>query len=37
MRSHGIEVIDLDLPECVAIMERFVRDQPTLWNEDIGV
>ena len=36
MRSHGIEVIDLDLPECVEIMGRFVREQPSLWNEDIG-
>ena len=37
MRSHGIEVIDLDLPECVGIMAKFVVDQPSLWNEDIGV
>ena len=36
MRSHGIEVVDLDLPECVEIMGRFVMEQPTLWNEDIG-
>ena len=36
MRSHGIEVVDLDLPECVEIMARFVQDQPSLWNEDIG-
>jgi cytosine deaminase len=37
MRQHGIEVVDLDLPECVAMMEQFIRDQPQLWNEDIGV
>lgn len=37
MRSHGIEVIDLDLPECFEMMERFIREQPLLWNEDIGV
>ncbi len=37
MRGHGIEVIDLDVPECVEIMAKFVRDQPHLWNEDIGV
>ena len=37
MRSHGIEVIDLDLPECVEIMAKFIQDQPSLWNEDIGV
>jgi creatinine deaminase len=37
MRSHGIEVIDLDLPVCVETMARFIREQPSLWNEDIGV
>ena len=37
MRSHGIEVVDLGLPECVEIMSRFVQERPELWNEDIGV
>lgn len=37
MRSHGVEVIDLDLPECVEMMEAFIRENPRLWNEDIGV
>lgn len=36
MREHGIEVIDLDLPECFEMMEKFIRDKPGLWNEDIG-
>ncbi|NMB79726.1 MAG: nucleoside deaminase [Methanomicrobiales archaeon] len=36
MEEHGIEVIDLDLPECVSMMETFIREQPRLWNEDIG-
>ncbi len=35
MEAHGVEVIDLDLPECVAMMEGFIRDKPELWNEDI--
>jgi len=37
MRSHGIEVIDLDLIECVNMMERFIKLNPLLWNEDIGL
>jgi len=37
MRQHGVEVIDLDLPECVELMETFIREEPELWNEDIGV
>lgn len=36
MQSHGVEVIDLDLPECVKMMEDFIREKPELWNEDIG-
>lgn len=36
MESHGVEVVDLDLPECVAMMEDFISDCPELWNEDIG-
>ena len=36
MESHGVEVIDLDLPECVKMMEDFIEECPTLWYEDIG-
>ena len=37
MESHGVEVIDLDLPECVEMMSKFIEEEPELWNEDIGV
>ena len=36
MESHGVEVIDLDLDECVDMMNEFIAAEPTLWNEDIG-
>lgn len=36
MRSHGVEVIDLDLAECVELMTTFIAANPALWNEDIG-
>jgi cytosine/creatinine deaminase len=36
MESHGVEVIDLDLEECVQMMEEFIVAAPELWNEDIG-
>ena len=36
MRSHGVEVIDLDLEECVEMMRSFIAANPALWNEDIG-
>jgi len=36
MKSHGVEVINLMLPDCVEMMERFIREHPELWFEDIG-
>jgi len=30
-----VEVIDLNLPECINMMEDFIREKPSLWNEDI--
>ena len=36
MRSHGVEVIDLADPDCIALMSRFIAEKPELWNEDIG-
>ena len=35
MESHGVEVVDLDLPECIDMMQDFIREKPDLWNEDI--
>ena len=36
MESHGVEVIDLDLPECKEMRQAFIDEHPQLWNEDIG-
>ncbi len=36
MESHGVEVIDLDLSECMDMMETFIAEKPELWHEDIG-
>jgi cytosine/creatinine deaminase len=36
MREHGVEVINLDLTECVEMMKQFIEEYPALWNEDIG-
>ncbi len=36
MRSHGIEVVDLNLDECVRMMRDFIAARPELWYEDIG-
>jgi len=36
MRQHGVEVINLDLDECIKMMEEFIKADRELWNEDIG-
>jgi cytosine deaminase len=37
MRDHSVEVINLNLDECVQMMKKFISEKPELWNEDIGV
>ncbi|MFB8780208.1 nucleoside deaminase [Streptomyces albogriseolus] len=36
LAEHGVEVVVLDDPECVALMREFTAQNPELWNEDIG-
>jgi cytosine/creatinine deaminase len=37
MRSNGICVEVVQDPECIELMREFIRTNPQLWNEDIGV
>jgi len=36
VRSRGVTFEIADDPECVRLMEEFIRSKPSLWNEDIG-
>lgn len=36
VRSRGVELVIVQDPECIALMEEFIRARPELWNEDIG-
>ena len=36
VRSRGVEVVVVDNKECRQLMERFIENEPELWNEDIG-
>ena len=35
LRQRGVEVVIADDPDCIALMARFIRERPQLWNEDI--
>jgi len=34
--SRGVELTITDSDECFQLMKSFIRDNPGLWNEDIG-
>lgn len=36
LRSKGVEVVVADDADCQALMQRFIREQPLLWAEDIA-
>jgi len=36
LRGHGIDVRLLNDPDCAALMARFIRERPELWDEDIA-
>ena len=36
VRSRGVELEILNDPECIKLMEDFIKAKPELWNEDIG-
>ena len=36
LRERGVEVILVDDPDCIALMQRFIAEKPALWLEDIA-
>src|ERR1700687_64521 len=37
LRARGVSVEVLQNEECIRLMQEFIRQNPTLWKEDIGV
>jgi cytosine deaminase len=37
VRSRGVQLEIIQDPDCIRLMEEFIRARPVLWNEDIGV
>jgi len=37
LRSRGVSLEVVQDRDCIALMERFIRESPELWHEDIGV
>ena len=36
VRSRGVELENVDDPQCIELMRQFIAARPELWNEDIG-
>jgi cytosine deaminase len=37
LREHGVKVVDLGSAECIEMLGGYIRANPGVWNEDIGV
>jgi len=37
VRSRGVKLQIVQDPRCIELMEKFIKNSPALWNEDIGV
>ena len=37
VRSRGVDIQIVSDRRCIELMENFIRENPELWNEDIGV
>ncbi len=35
--SEGVDVKVMNDPKCIELMRKFIRENPTLWDEDIGI
>ncbi len=36
LKENGVEVIDLNSAECIALLGEYIAANPEIWNEDIG-
>src|SRR5437588_6829055 len=36
LRARGVELEVVQDAQCIAMMREFIKEQPELWNEDIG-
>ncbi len=37
LRENAVKVIDLNSAECIEMLGTFIDENPSVWNEDIGV
>ena len=36
LKENGVKVVNLNSPECIELLSNFIKENPEVWNEDIG-
>jgi cytosine deaminase len=36
LKENGVEVINLNSQECIEMLGDYIKENPEVWNEDIG-
>ncbi len=36
LKENGIKVVDLNNQECIDMLAKYIKENPEVWNEDIG-
>ena len=36
LKENGVKVINLDSAECIEMLSEYIKENPEVWNEDIG-
>src|SRR5437588_4135439 len=36
LRENGVEIINLNSQECISMLADYIRENPSVWKEDIG-
>lgn len=36
LKENGVKIINLSSPECIEMLGNFIKENPEVWNEDIG-
>jgi cytosine deaminase len=36
LRENGVKVVNLNSPKCIEMLGDFIKENPAVWNEDIG-
>jgi creatinine deaminase len=37
LRENGVRIVDLRSADCIDLLAAYIRQNPAVWNEDIGV